>query len=78
MVARSPHLGRGTQLKYYFRGESDDQAKVCALAGRGLSTTQGKTIEELRENLKDLYQGFASGAVPYIKKVDELVLSNET
>jgi predicted RNase H-like HicB family nuclease len=40
--------------------------------------TQGKTIEELRENLKDLYQGFASGAVPYIKKVDELVLSNET
>jgi hypothetical protein len=40
--------------------------------------TQGQTIEELRENLKDLYKDIASGAVPYIKKVDELVLSNET
>jgi predicted RNase H-like HicB family nuclease len=40
--------------------------------------TQGKTIEDLRENLKDLYQDLASGAVPYIKKVDELVLANET
>jgi hypothetical protein len=39
--------------------------------------TQGKTIEELRENLKDLYQDIASGGVPYIKKVDELVLSSE-
>jgi hypothetical protein len=40
--------------------------------------TQGQTIEELRENLKDLHKDIASGAVPYIKKVDEIVLSNET
>jgi hypothetical protein len=58
------------------------------LAGRGFSLgyfedypdymTQGKTFEELRENLKDLYEDLASGVDPYIKKVDELVLANET
>lgn len=38
--------------------------------------TQGKTLEELLENLKDLYRDVTSGEVPYIKKVDELVVSH--
>ena len=37
--------------------------------------TQGKTLEELVENLKDLYRDIASGEVPYIRKLDELVVS---
>jgi hypothetical protein len=37
--------------------------------------TQGKTLEELRENLKDLYKDISSNTVPYLKKIDELVLS---
>ncbi len=37
--------------------------------------TQGKTLEELAENLSDLYRDITSGEVPYIRKVDELVVS---
>ena len=36
--------------------------------------TQGETIEELEENLRDLYRDMTSGEVPYVRKVDELVL----
>ncbi len=36
--------------------------------------TQGKTYDELLENLKDLYKDLTSGAVPFLKKVDELVV----
>ncbi len=34
--------------------------------------TQGKTLEELKENLKDIYQDLTSGSVPHIRKVAEL------
>lgn len=37
--------------------------------------TQGRTLEELVENLEDLHRDITSGEVPYIRKVDELVLS---
>jgi predicted RNase H-like HicB family nuclease len=39
------------------------------------SITQGSTTQELLENLRDLYKDIASGEIPYIKKVDELVLA---
>ncbi len=34
--------------------------------------TQGKTIEELKENLKDIFQELTSGKIPCVRKVDEL------
>lgn len=34
--------------------------------------TQGETIEELAENLRDLYQEFASDAIPCVRRVAEL------
>ena len=34
--------------------------------------TQGKTFEELQENLKDIYQDLVSGAIPCVRKVAEL------
>ncbi len=34
--------------------------------------TQGESLEELRENLKDLYKELTSGAIPHVRKVDEL------
>jgi predicted RNase H-like HicB family nuclease len=34
--------------------------------------TQGKTIEELKENLKDIYKELTSGAIPCVRKVAEL------
>jgi len=36
--------------------------------------TQGITYEELVENLKDLYKDLSSGSIPFLKKVDELVV----
>ncbi len=34
--------------------------------------TQGETLEELKENLKDLYKDLASGKIPCVRKVAEL------
>ncbi len=37
--------------------------------------TQGKTIEELKENLQDIYKELASGSIPSARKVAELEVS---
>lgn len=34
--------------------------------------TQGKSFDELKENLKDLYKELSSGNIPHVRKVDEL------
>jgi len=34
--------------------------------------TQGETLEELKDNLKDIYQEFNAGNIPNIRKVDLL------
>lgn len=34
--------------------------------------TQGETLKELQENLKDLYKDLTSGEIPSIRRVDEL------
>ena len=36
--------------------------------------TQGETLEDLKEHLRDLYQDMTSGDLPGIRKVDELVV----
>ena len=36
--------------------------------------TQGETIDELKENLKDIYQEITSGAIPSVRRVGELVV----
>jgi predicted RNase H-like HicB family nuclease len=37
--------------------------------------TQGETLDDLREHLKDLYRDVTSGQIPGIRKVEELVIS---
>ena len=37
--------------------------------------TQGKTLDELKENLKDLFKDLTSGAVPAVRKVAELKIA---
>lgn len=37
--------------------------------------TQGESLEELKDHLKDLYDDLSSGRIPGIRKVDELVIS---
>lgn len=34
--------------------------------------TQGETLDELKENLKDLFKDLSSGAIPCVRKVAEL------
>ena len=34
--------------------------------------TQGETIEELKENLREIYQDLASGNIPHARRVAEL------
>jgi len=37
--------------------------------------TQGETIEELQENLRDIYQELISGTIPSVRHVAELVVA---
>jgi len=37
--------------------------------------TQGESLEDLKGHLKDLYQDIASGQIPGIRKVEELIIS---
>ncbi len=34
--------------------------------------TQGETLDELKENLRDIYNDITQGEVPSIRRVDEL------
>lgn len=36
--------------------------------------TQGDTLEELKEHLRDLYQDLTSGEIPGVRRVEELVI----
>jgi predicted RNase H-like HicB family nuclease len=37
--------------------------------------TQGKTLDELRENLRDIYDELTSGRIPCVRRVGELVVA---
>jgi predicted RNase H-like HicB family nuclease len=37
--------------------------------------TQGETLEELKDNLKDIYQDVVGDYIPSVRKVGELVLA---
>ena len=37
--------------------------------------TQGQTLEELTENLKDLYDDLTSGQIPAVRRVAELKMA---
>lgn len=37
--------------------------------------TQGETLDDLREHLRDLYQDLTSGEIPGIRRAEELVIS---
>lgn len=37
--------------------------------------TQGQTLDELEENLRDIYKELAGGSIPCVRKVGELVLA---
>ncbi len=37
--------------------------------------TQGETVEELEENLRDIYRELTSGSIPCVRRVAELELA---
>ena len=37
--------------------------------------TEGESLEELKENLKDIYKELTSGSIPCVRKVAELELA---
>jgi predicted RNase H-like HicB family nuclease len=37
--------------------------------------TQGATLDDLKEHLRDLFADLTSGQIPGVRKVDELVVS---
>jgi predicted RNase H-like HicB family nuclease len=37
--------------------------------------TQGETLDELRENLRDLYLDLTSGEIQGVRRIDELVVA---
>ena len=37
--------------------------------------TQGESLDELAENLKDIYKELTSGNIPCVRKVDELEIA---
>ncbi len=37
--------------------------------------TQGETIDELEENLRDIYSDITSGLIPAVRKVQELIVA---
>jgi predicted RNase H-like HicB family nuclease len=37
--------------------------------------TQGKSLRELKENLKDIHDDLTSGAIPYVRKIAELEIA---
>ncbi|MEW6216994.1 MAG: type II toxin-antitoxin system HicB family antitoxin [Candidatus Bipolaricaulota bacterium] len=56
------------QYVYWQRGD----AWIGHLAEYPDYWTQGHTLDELKENLKDLYADLASGAIPEVRRVAEL------
>ena len=36
--------------------------------------TQGRTLDELKDNLKDIYKDLESGAIPDVRKHGELII----
>ncbi len=53
----------------------DDDFRLGYLEDYPDYVTQGGTLQELVENLTDLYGDIASGEVAYIRRIDELVVN---
>jgi predicted RNase H-like HicB family nuclease len=61
------------KVKYVYYKESD--MWVGYLEQYPDYMTQGETIEELEENLIDIYKELDSGAIPFVRRVAELKIA---
>jgi predicted RNase H-like HicB family nuclease len=61
------------KLKYIFW--QDDGMWLGYLEDYPDYMTQGESIEELQDNLKDIYKELTSGTIPHVRRVAELQVS---
>jgi predicted RNase H-like HicB family nuclease len=64
-------LMKKTKIVYW----RDDDAWIGYLQDYPDYWTQGKTLDDLKDHLKDLYLEMTNGKIPGIRKVEELVVS---
>ena len=62
-----------TKLKFVYW--QDDDFWLGYLQDYPDYMTQGETLDELKENLRDIYRDLTSGEIPGIRRVDELVVA---
>lgn len=62
-----------TTIKFVYWQEDD--AWIGYLADYPDYWTQGESLDDLKDHLKDLYHDMAGGHIPGIRKMDELVVS---
>jgi hypothetical protein len=66
------NLGDNIMERKKFVYWQDDDLWIGYLAEYPDYMTQGKTLDELEENLKDIYNELNSGNIPCVRKVAEL------
>ena len=74
-VADGPASGEGDDMQtkrfvYY----EEDRVLIGWLEEFPDYRTQGETLDELRENLKDIYGELTSGRIPAVHQIGELVI----
>lgn len=62
------------KLKYIY-WQDDDGLWLGYLEDYPDYMTQGESIEELQDNLKDIYKELTSGTIPHVRRVAELQIS---
>lgn len=65
--------GRSMESVKYVYWQEDD-AWLGYLQDYPDYRTQGYTLDDLKEHLRDLYRDLTSGTIPGVRKVDELAL----
>ena len=63
-------------LKIKYTYWKDDKMWLGYLQDYPDYLTQGETINELEENLRDIYNDLSSGRIPYVRKVAELEIAS--
>ena len=65
----------GAEMKLEFVYWRDDECWLGYLREFPDYITQGESLEELQENLRDLYRDMTSGEIPGIRRVAELTVA---
>jgi hypothetical protein len=75
-LAKAEGLGENLEksMKAKFTYYKEDDMWIGWLEDYPDYRTQGGSLSELKENLKDIYHELTSGNIPGVRKVGELVL----